>query len=259
MPLAATSGAVTPTGGLQAAQSPYGQRCCITDQRLHSPCSSRSTASSVIQRKVMQAVSGVADRQKGAASTLNTKLLADSSKSQTAMVALRIALAPPIEPHYAEQLLTTALETAHGTSLSDAMTIAACERFEDATVATVAVRDDALVDVRGALVLAGGPAKASVVVEATAPSVSALPPRTQTETHRLRPFGGYGAGSEAGWRDVPTGERRARTRPGFQTPPRSAARPRGPPVGEFSGLKPRFGSATQPGGFGGNDTLRDRA
>jgi hypothetical protein len=66
------------------------------------------------------------------------------------MVALRVALTPPIEPHYAEQLLTTALETAHGTSLSDAMTIAACERFEDATVATVAVRDDALVDVRGA-------------------------------------------------------------------------------------------------------------
>ena len=90
------------------------------------------------------------------------------------MVALRIALAPPIEPHYAEQLLTTALETAHGTSLSDAMTIAACERFEDATVATVAVRDDALVDVRGALVLAGGPAKASVVVEATAPSIRAF-------------------------------------------------------------------------------------
>ena len=30
------------------------------------------------------------------------------------MVALRIALAPPIEPHYAEQLLTTALETATG-------------------------------------------------------------------------------------------------------------------------------------------------
>ena len=51
------------------------------------------------------------------------------------MVALRVALTPPIEPHYAEQLLTTALETAHGTSLSDAMTIAACERFEDATVA----------------------------------------------------------------------------------------------------------------------------
>ena len=57
------------------------------------------------------------------------------------------------------------------------MTIAACERFEDATVATVAVRDDALVDVRGALVLAGGPAKASVVVEATAPSIRDLPPR----------------------------------------------------------------------------------
>ena len=110
------------------------------------------------------------------------------------MVALRVALTPPIEPHYAEQLLTTALETAHGTSLSDAMTIAACERFEDATVATVAVRDDALVDVRGALVLAGGPAKASVVVEATAPSIRDLPPRTQTETHRLLPFEGFGAG-----------------------------------------------------------------
>ena len=51
------------------------------------------------------------------------------------MVALRVAFTPPIEPHYAEQLLTTALETAHGTSLSDAMTIAACERFEDATAA----------------------------------------------------------------------------------------------------------------------------
>ena len=110
------------------------------------------------------------------------------------MVALRIAFTPPIEPHYAEQLLTTALETAHGTSLSDAMTIAACERFEDATVATVAVRDDALVDVRGALVLAGGPAKASVVVEATAPSIRDLPPRVPPETHRLRPFEGFGAG-----------------------------------------------------------------
>ena len=109
------------------------------------------------------------------------------------MVALRVALTPPIEPHYAEQLLTTALETAHGTSLSDAMTIAACERFEDATVATVAVRDDALVDVRGALVLAGGPAKASVVVEATAPSIG-ICGRARARDAPLRPFEGFGAG-----------------------------------------------------------------
>ena len=102
------------------------------------------------------------------------------------MVALRVAFTPPIEPHYAEQLLTTALETAHGTSLSDAMTIAACERFEDATVATVAVRDDALVDVRGALVLAGGPAKPSVVVEATAPSIRDLPPRAPHNHSRCK-------------------------------------------------------------------------
>ena len=61
-------------------------------------------------------------------------------------------------------------------------------------MATVAVRDDALVDVRGALVLAGGPAKASVVVEATASSINALPPRAPPETHRLRPFEGFGAG-----------------------------------------------------------------
>jgi hypothetical protein len=110
------------------------------------------------------------------------------------MVALRIALMPPIEPHYAEQLLTTALETAHGASLAGAMTITACERFDDATVATLDVRDAAATDVRGALVLAGGPAKASVVVEAAAPSVGALPPRVPPETHQLRPFAGYGAG-----------------------------------------------------------------
>ena len=66
--------------------------------------------------------------------------------------------------------------------------------FDDATVATLDVRDAAATDVRGALVLAGGPAKASVVVEAAAPSVGALPPRVPPETHQLRPFAGYGAG-----------------------------------------------------------------
>mgnify|MGYP001365970900 CR=1 FL=1 len=110
------------------------------------------------------------------------------------MVALRISFTPPIEPHYAEQLLTTALETAHGASLAGAMIITACERLDDATVATLDVRDDAATDVRGALVLAGGPAKASLVVEATAPSVGALPPRAAPQTQQLRPFAGYGAG-----------------------------------------------------------------
>ena len=50
------------------------------------------------------------------------------------------------------------------------------------------------VDVRGALVLAGGPAKASVVVEATAPSIRDLPPRAAAETHRPRYRRGLGAG-----------------------------------------------------------------
>ena len=36
--------------------------------------------------------------------------------------------------------------------------------------------------------------RASVVVEATAPSIRDLPPRAPPETHRLRPFEGFGAG-----------------------------------------------------------------
>ena len=111
------------------------------------------------------------------------------------MVALRVALTPPIEPHYAEQLLTTALETAHGTSLSDAMTIAACERFEDATR-----RDRGVGATRRARRRAGrararrrpGEGERRRRGDGTI-NQSAAAARTP-ETHPLRPFGGFGAG-----------------------------------------------------------------
>ena len=104
------------------------------------------------------------------------------------MVALRVAVAPPVEPHYAEQLLRSALASAHGASLADALAVESCERCDDATVVVVAVDAARLVDVRGALALAGGDAEASVRVEASADAAADLPPRdAAAATVPLRP------------------------------------------------------------------------
>ena len=93
------------------------------------------------------------------------------------MVALRVAVSPPVEPHYCEQLLDAALAAAHGSSRSGAMRVESCERQADATLAVVTVEDADLADVWGAIALAGGDAEASVRVEARADTVAELPPR----------------------------------------------------------------------------------
>ena len=132
------------------------------------------------------------------------------------MVALRIAFTPPIEAHYAEQLLTTALETRR-TSLSDAMTIAACERFEGATVATIGRAQRRAVDVERARARRRPGGERRRRGDGTINRVAARTPRRTGGVRAGRGVDNGGAEAEA-----------ARTRPA-QAPPRSwpcAAGPR---------------------------------
>ena len=103
------------------------------------------------------------------------------------MVALRLVLEPAVEPHYCKSILESAVESAHGATQAMALLFESCERSADATVAVVTIDDANLVDVWGALVLAGGDAEVSVRVEARAASVSELPPRDAGETVAVKP------------------------------------------------------------------------
>jgi hypothetical protein len=103
------------------------------------------------------------------------------------MVALRVVVEPAVEPHYCEQILRSAIASAHGASLSSALDFVSCDRGDDATVAVATVDAADLVDVWGALVLGGGDAEVSVRVEARADTVAGLPPRAAEEMVEIAP------------------------------------------------------------------------
>lgn len=103
------------------------------------------------------------------------------------MVALRVVVEPAVEPHYCEQILRSALASAHGAARADALAFDSCARGDDETVAVVAVGAADLVDVWGALVLGGGDAEVSVRVEARADTVAGLPPRAAEEMVEIAP------------------------------------------------------------------------